>query len=67
MAVKKTSGPALDINTLARAAGLGKALKDFPHDVAVAAHSAATTRDALGAVDNVAAEPWPPMRARNSS
>ncbi len=35
-------------------------------DVAVAARSAALTRGAAGALDLAAAEPWPPMRVRDS-
>jgi hypothetical protein len=67
MAVKKAIEPALDANALARAAGLGKAVKQFPDDVAVAAQSAASTRSAAGALDLAAAEPWPPMRVRSAS
>lgn len=64
MAVRKTSAPAPDLDALARAAGLDKALKQFPEDVAVAARSAALTRGAAGALDQAAAEPWPPMQVR---
>jgi hypothetical protein len=67
MAVKKTIGPALDVNALARTAGLGKAVKQFSRDVEIAAQAAASARSALGVLDNVAAEPWPPMRVRKSS
>jgi hypothetical protein len=66
MAKNKPSEPALDVNALARAAGLGKAVKQFPEDVAAAARSAAQARSALGAQENAAAEPWPPMRVRNA-
>jgi hypothetical protein len=64
MAVKKTSAFAPDVDTLARAAGLDKALKQFPEDVALAAQSAASARSAAGELDQVAAEPWPPMQVR---
>jgi hypothetical protein len=64
MAVRKTSAFAPDVDTLARAAGLDKALKQFPEDVALAAQSAASARSAAGELDQVAAEPWPPMQVR---
>jgi hypothetical protein len=67
MAAKKAIGPALDANALALAAGLGNAVKQFPQDVEVAAMSAAQARGALGAQENVAAEPWPPMRVRSTT
>ena len=62
----KNTEPKADVGALARAAGLDKALKQFPEDIAVAAHSAALTRGAAGALDQAAAEPWPPMRVRDS-
>ena len=65
MAVKKTSAPAPDVNALARAAGLANAAKQFPPDIALAAQAAASARSAAGALDLVAAEPWPPMRVRD--
>ena len=64
MAVRKTSAFAPDVDTLARAAGLDKALNQFPEDVALAAQSAASARSAAGELDQVAAEPWPPMQVR---
>lgn len=64
MAVKKEHRSTSEVEQLARAAGLDKALKQFPEDVAAAARSAALTRDAAGALDQAAAEPWPPMRVR---
>jgi hypothetical protein len=67
MAEKKLSEPALEANALACAAGLDKAVKQFPEDVAAAARSAVQARSALGAQENVAAEPWPPMRVRSAS
>ena len=67
MAVKKAVEPEFGADALARAAGLGIAVKQFPQDVAFAIKTAQQTHDALGALDNVAAEPWPPMRVRSSS
>lgn len=66
MSVKKTAAPLPDANALACAAGLDKAVKQFPEDVAAAARSAEQTRSAAGALDQFAAEPWPPMRVRDS-
>ena len=66
MAVKKTTASLPDANALARAAGLDKAVRQFPQDVAIAAQSAASTRNAAGALDQFAAEPWPPMRVRDA-
>ena len=65
MAVRKTSAFAPDVDTLARAAGLDKALNQFPEDVALAAQSAASARSAAGELKLVAAEPWPPMQVRD--
>lgn len=48
---------------LARAAGLDKALRDFPEDVAAAAAQARLQSDAIAFPTEPAAEPWPPMRA----
>jgi hypothetical protein len=67
MAVKKTRASAPDVEALARAAGLDKAYKQFPDDIAAAVQGAAHARSALHAQENVAAEPWPPMRVRVSS
>jgi len=67
MAVRKVRGPAPDVTALAHAAGLDKALTQFPEDVAAAVQSAALARSVLHAQANVAAEPWPPMRVRTSS
>jgi hypothetical protein len=64
MAVSKPSAPAPDVNALARAAGLDKAVTQFPQDVAAAAQAAASARSAAGELDQVAAEPWPPMQVR---
>ena len=47
---------------IARAAGLGKALEEFPEDVAAAAAAAAPHLRAFEAPVDPAVEPWPPMR-----
>jgi hypothetical protein len=52
MAVRKTSAFAPDVDTLARAAGLDKALNQFPEDVALAAQSAASARSAAGELES---------------
>ncbi len=51
------------IESLARAAGLDKALADFPDDVEAAAKQALSNAGAFTAPTDPAAEPWPPMRA----
>lgn len=48
---------------LAHAAGLGKALEQFPDDVRAAYEQARRTGGAVPAPQNPTAEPWPPMRA----
>lgn len=48
---------------LARAAGLEKALAEFPEDVAAAAAQALNNAGAIRVPEDPAAEPWPPMRA----
>ena len=63
-ASKDAGAPALDVFAMARAAGLDTAVKQFPQDVAAAAQSALADRAELPALDNFAAEPWPPMRIR---
>ena len=65
MPVKKNTVPQPDVDALALAAGLHKAVKQFPQDVVVAAQAAASARNAAGELNLVAAEPWPPMRARD--
>ena len=50
------------IAKLARAAGLEKALADYPDDVAAAAEQALGNLDAVAYPTDPAAEPWPPMR-----
>jgi hypothetical protein len=48
---------------LARAAGLDKALADFPDDVAAAAAQAMSNAGVVQFPADPAAEPWPPMRS----
>jgi hypothetical protein len=50
------------IITLARAAGLDKALADFPEDVQAAARQGLGNAAAFTVPTDPAAEPWPPMR-----
>jgi len=51
------------IAALARAAGLDKALAQFPDDVAAAAAQALNNAGVVRVPTDPAAEPWPPMRA----
>ena len=48
---------------LAKAAGLDKALADFPEDLLAAAEQALNNAGAVQVPTDPAAEPWPPMRA----
>jgi hypothetical protein len=48
---------------LARAAGLDKALAEFPADVEAAAAAALDSAQGFSVPADPAAEPWPPMRA----
>jgi thiamine pyrophosphate-dependent acetolactate synthase large subunit-like protein len=50
------------IAALARAAGLDKALAEFPDDVEAAAAQALNNAHAIRIPTDPAAEPWPPMR-----
>ena len=50
------------LQALARAAGLEKALKEFPEDVAVAAAQALDNAGAVKVPTDPLAEPGPPMR-----
>lgn len=50
------------LGRLARAAGLVKALAEFPEDVALAAEQALSHEGAIAFPTDPAAEPWPPMR-----
>ena len=47
---------------LAQAAGLGKALAQFPEDVRAAAEQALNNAGVVQVPTNPAVEPWPPMR-----
>jgi hypothetical protein len=47
----------------AHAAGLDKALAEFPDDVAVAAEQALGNKHGIAYPTDPAAEPWPAMRA----
>ncbi len=51
------------IELLARRAGLDRALREFPEDVAAAAEQAAGVVARMKAPADPKAEPWPPMRA----
>jgi hypothetical protein len=51
------------IAALARAAGLEKALAEFPGDVASAVEQALGNKSGIAFPEDPAAEPWPPMRA----
>ncbi len=51
------------IIALARAAGLDKALAEFPDDVEAAAAQALDNAHGFTVPADPAAEPWPPMRA----
>ena len=51
------------MEALARRAGLGKALAEFPDDVANAASQAASAAAKILAPADPRAEPWPPMKA----
>ncbi|HTQ33907.1 MAG TPA: hypothetical protein VMI30_07030 [Stellaceae bacterium] len=51
------------IELLARRAGLEKALREFPDDVATAANQAEGSIARMKAPTEPRAEPWPPMKA----
>jgi len=51
------------IAALARAAGLDKAIADFPEDVVAAAEQALQQARTVQVPVDPAAEPWPPMRS----
>ncbi|MBS0638735.1 MAG: hypothetical protein U1E70_00775 [Acetobacteraceae bacterium] len=51
------------IVALAKAAGLEKALAEFPGDVKAAAEQALNNAHGVQIPTDPAAEPWPPMRA----
>jgi hypothetical protein len=51
------------IIALARAAGLDKAVAEFPEDLFAAARQAFGNAGAIAVPTDPADEPWPPMRA----
>jgi hypothetical protein len=51
------------VAALAKAAGLDKALAEFPDDIEAAAAQALGHAEAIKYPTDPAAEPWPPMRA----
>lgn len=51
------------IVALAKAAGLDKALAEFPDDIEAAAAQALGHTEAVEFPTDPTAEPWPPMRA----
>ena len=51
------------VAALAKAAGLDKALANFPDDIEAAAGQALGHADAVSFPSDPADEPWPPMRA----
>ena len=63
---KPAAAQDMDVLALARAAGLGQAVEQFPEDVRLAAVSAARARASLPELDHANAETWPPMRIRSS-
>lgn len=50
------------VEALAKAAGLDKALADYPEDVVIAAAQALDNANAVQYPTDPAVEPWPPMR-----
>jgi hypothetical protein len=57
-----TTGSDLEVEVLARRAGLARALADHREDVHAAAAAAAAFTAGLFETDDVGIEPWPPMR-----
>jgi hypothetical protein len=56
-----------EVRKLARAAGLDKALRDFPDDVLAAAGAAEKARNDFAPPADSTSEPWPPMRSMSNS
>lgn len=54
------------ITALAKAAGLDKALTEFPADIEAAAAQALGHAEAVKYPTDPAAEPWPPMQAEQA-
>jgi hypothetical protein len=65
MAGRSPPDAPLDVLAQARAAGLDKAVEQFPDCVADAARAAAQDRNDMPEIDSVT-EPWPPMRIRSA-
>ena len=51
------------VTTLAKQAGLERALADYPDDVMAAAEQALGNKGGIAYPTNPADEPWPPMKA----
>ena len=51
-----------EVRKLARAAGLQKAVREFPDDVLAAAGAAEKARNDFSPPADSTGEPWPPMR-----
>lgn len=64
MADNKTDDRTAEILAMALAAGLEKAVAQFPADVIAAAQAAALDRNDMPTVENTTA-PWPPMRMKS--
>jgi hypothetical protein len=54
------------VAALAKAAGLDKALAEYPADIEAAAAQAMGHAEAVRCPTDPAAEPWPPMRAETA-
>jgi hypothetical protein len=67
MAEGQTPKPESYAFAVALAAGLEKAVQQFPEDVADAAQAAARARATCPRLDDATAEPWPPMRIRGGT
>jgi hypothetical protein len=65
MSDDKSAKPALEPLAVARAAGLDQIVEQFPDDILAAAQAVAQDRADLPALDDLTAEPWPPMRIRS--
>ena len=65
MTDNKIAKGVLDPLAVARAAGLHQVVDQFPDDVLAAEQAVAQDRADLPALDDLTAEPWPPMRIRS--
>ena len=52
----------LEVKVLARRAGLGRAIAEYPEDVHAAAAAATAITSGLYEAHDAGIEPWPPMR-----